>query len=462
MFSPLVLLILTTLVGKTQADVELVLDPTLSEVQWSTFVQPASDLYSKITSQIFWSTNPTQQVASVHENGLIGAILFAHGNHFTLELAPDDFIMVMATAVSRFVNGKNNDQDRFRERLGVRHNTGKQSIQAEVRFGEGDNMDSIIPQFVDQIPPVLNFLTPEFTTTQFSDIITANILTLSSYRAFYTYSSSIMCGVRSIKLKGTFADWVLLEQKYEKLKELFPEMDEWFNDFDSIMESIVETVYFMEVYQGERYEWGLNRQKKFWKGIAAYDANLIICGGPLHSYDGWMVFLDPYDEDGNYAAQRRRGKFTNGLGFVEYENNSTGVVQKGKLYAGFLGQNINNETRTVSPVRAAFGSYSTEASTHQMQIYDTSYDGEMVRITHKYNTLGTSFMVETLVSRVFHRNLEKQAWDVVTQDPHGEKIPIITDYNADKFKEPENECDDCQVDFVEYATTEKGTPCDSC
>jgi hypothetical protein len=96
---------------------------------------------------------------------------------------------------------------------------GKQEIQVR-----GPSLANIIPLFQYEIqkrvktPWLLDWIQPKFSTSTAEDDVTANVLFMGLMQAYFTYTAHVSCGMPSVTLEGTRADWARLHAKLDRLQ----------------------------------------------------------------------------------------------------------------------------------------------------------------------------------------------------------------------------------------------------
>ncbi len=106
---------------------------------------------------------------------------------------------------------------------------------------------------------------------------------MDAMSSYFSYRASITCGIPSIQLEGTVADWEKLERDFEQLAEY--DLEWWVNDLMPILHE------FTQAAKGEE-------DPLFWGKIYDYlHFEGGMCGSPEGTITGWMMKFFPYLND---------------------------------------------------------------------------------------------------------------------------------------------------------------------
>lgn len=151
--------------------------------------------------------------------GLISAIMTAYNNHCNLVISPD---AVWVTILSQFCAYVNGNVEKLRSVI-VAHE-GKKSLELKI-VGKPTTVDypSIINIMLEKIkkniksPELAEWFLPGFSTTTERDRVAAAATAMASLQAYFEYKWHFVCGIPSVTLLGTVADWMLLRKKINRL-----------------------------------------------------------------------------------------------------------------------------------------------------------------------------------------------------------------------------------------------------
>jgi hypothetical protein len=125
-------------------------------------------------------------------------------------------------------------------------------------------------------PSLREWFLPAFTTTTKSDQATASIIMMSAMQKYFSYGCSVCCGLPSVTLLGTKADWQKMLSRLERLKTFGEEPTLWYGLLKPVFTKFVET-----------FDDPTSRNiKNFWQKIAHYSG-----GGSGPSYLSGMFSL---------------------------------------------------------------------------------------------------------------------------------------------------------------------------
>ena len=108
------------------------------------------------------------------------------------------------------------------------------------QFSEAIRANIKTPGFVDTMEA-------NFSTTTPDQMISSQIMTMSSLQKCFAYGFSTMCGIPGVEMKGTLEDWNELLTKTENLKTMLaPVMDEllledWFKKTLNTLTKLIDT-----------------------------------------------------------------------------------------------------------------------------------------------------------------------------------------------------------------------------
>ena len=74
----------------------------------------------------------------------------------------------------------------------------------------------------------------DFTTTTPHQLISSQVMLMSSLQKYFSYSFGTLCGIPGVEMKGTFEDWEKLAEKLQSLEKLLLnvmediELTKWF------------------------------------------------------------------------------------------------------------------------------------------------------------------------------------------------------------------------------------------
>lgn len=195
--------------------------------------------------------------------------------------------------------------------------------------------EKVFPQFTAQIAAHTNrelvkTLTSNFSTTTLASQVASQITIMDAMKPYFNfYMLYISCGIPSITLEGTTADWQKVLHKADNLRKY--NIGWWIDSLEPILHQ------FINASEGKI-------DIAFWKDMFKYHDLKVPCGR-AGTIDGWIVKFFPYDKDG----KRTNLKTLSGSGQLPKEivkvplyyivNSADGSISKTplELWAGFVG-----------------------------------------------------------------------------------------------------------------------------
>lgn len=242
-----------------------------------------SDKKSSITLSTLRDTYPL--------HGLVGAIHLAFQNHLDLSLKPDHFWIVILQTLAKQIA---TNPEKYREIL-VSHKEGKETIIVENDSLTANNessknkeewektMDEMVRIVTSKTEGKLTSVLKsagKFSTTGRAESMAANVAIMQAVEAYFEYEVRTKCGIRSVNLQGTAADWSQLRAAVDALPLESLDLGGWRMPLQEIMLGLEATA----LGRGE----SSMAQVEFWKNIYKYQAS-----SGSDKCTGWLLFLFP-------------------------------------------------------------------------------------------------------------------------------------------------------------------------
>ena len=277
-------------------------------------------------------------------------IVSAYAEHKSVTLSPDMLWLLISQGFARYVNAHSEE---LRPML-VSH-TGKMDLAiesaADLLSGYA-NWPLLVDSFASQIDRytkdgVAQIITSDFTTTSPAERVASQITLMESVKSYFEYIVYyIACGIPTITLKGTPADWQHVLDKTRRLEAYG--LGAWTKSLYPIL------TQFVRAAEG-------NPDQRFWQGIVKKKQVGKLRGGGCSSedptkLDGWLLNFFP-DENGqtltNVPYTKSMPSERVRVGF-EYRilNPVQGTVVSEtpmELWAGFVGAEEDTVTNTLTP-----------------------------------------------------------------------------------------------------------------
>lgn len=231
-------------------------------------------------------------------NGFVHGAIRAYNNHHCLHIRPEDVWFAVLSQFSFYINAH---AEELRGQF-VAHE-GKKELEVEV-FGTrysfdfgmfAKQMGKMIEQNVVD-PELRRWMMPAFTTTTKNDEVTASILLMGATQKYFDFKCCMSCGLPSVTLLGSKADWELILARLEKLKEYGKEPTQFYALLRPVLMRFIQS-----------FDAPLSKDTlDFWQRIAHY-----IPGGSGPSYySGWITAFCFWGQDGKSLYVPRQSSKT--------------------------------------------------------------------------------------------------------------------------------------------------------
>ncbi|KAK4150372.1 hypothetical protein C8A00DRAFT_37044 [Chaetomidium leptoderma] len=139
---------------------------------------------------------------------------------------------------------------------------------------------------------LLDWITPNFSTTTDSDIMTANILMMGLTKSYFKYIGKQVCGLPSVTLLGEQADWEKLLAKLDHLPAFGAEPEAYQARLRPILTRFISSFTAPDAAA----------TRQFWNQIVSGEATHI-CGEPPVYVSGWITGFYYWNDDGRAFAR---------------------------------------------------------------------------------------------------------------------------------------------------------------
>ena len=223
------------------------------------------------------------------EDAFYQTLVRAYAYHRPLVLSPDMIWLLISQSFGEFVN-KNAEQLRSQ----IVSHEGQKEIKVyskhDLLSDKDVDWDDIFNQFEQQLAAntkgdIAKTITADFTTTGRTERIASQITLMNALKQYFKYVVGYMvCGIPSITLQGTVADWEKVLMKTQALEKYG--MGWWITQLEPILEEFVKAA-------------AGHPNSKFWKDIVMQDHPDRLRGGGCNIYekptnlDGWFLKLFP-------------------------------------------------------------------------------------------------------------------------------------------------------------------------
>jgi hypothetical protein len=258
---------------------------------------------------------PASEGIRPSSDSFVSGAIDAWGRHQHLVIRPDEVWFTILVQMNFYM---------IRHAEEVRHlfvnHTGQQEIKVETCCSWHEVLTIFQYEIQERVntPWLLDWIKPGFTTTTESDEMTANVLIMGLMQAFFTYTGGIVCGLPSVTLLGTQADWQKLLVKLDRLADFGAEPAAYANRLRPILRRFVRS--FQEPDSV--------RTRNFWNQIVTAEP-YNLCGAPPYFLSGWIVGFHYWTERGYNQSRGEGGDLV--LDGVKYPR--VGITQLPSSYA---------------------------------------------------------------------------------------------------------------------------------
>lgn len=216
----------------------------------------------------------------------------AFDQHIPFNISPDVFMMIISQEVAQHV--KNNFEQLSLAALFTKTPGEKIKLNVEINnfvYESPDNdwTDGILrfSNLLEKNVPseIINVMRPDLSISNFETDAAHLISFMDAASKFYSYSMSTCCGIPSFRIEGTTKDWQKILTSVGELKNMIPELTNYFGGLESILTPIKNTVETGKVDQ------------KFWSNIYKIGGG---SGGPYSN--GWFNNLYAHEYKMSYKT----------------------------------------------------------------------------------------------------------------------------------------------------------------
>lgn len=303
-----------------------------------------------------------QSMAYMGNDAFFKTLVHAYATHQSVCLSPDMIWLLVCQGFSRYVNAH---AEKLRPLL-VSHE-GKMNLIVETDKPLLSEREAW-PQVIDDMTNIMykhtkediaQTIASEFSTTGVTERIASKITLMDTFKSYFNYIGiNLTCGIPSITLTGTPADWRSVVERTKKLKKYG--LENWVVTLEPILEE------FVRAAEGQP-------NQAFWRGIVKkqrvyklYDPGCSPGGEPT-MLDGWInnFFLDKYGhlpKDVTVATTMPNEMLRVNFLYIELFGTARKPISKYplELWAGFVGADKDTLTNTLSPKIGWFIRYASK------------------------------------------------------------------------------------------------------
>lgn len=225
-------------------------------------------------------------------NGFVFAAIDAYNQHLHLKVRPEDVWSSILSQLSAYIN-KNAEELRT---FFVHHQGQKELKVKSVGNRFTAPIDRMALEMSNMIgeniidPELRDWVMPQFSTTTLTDQVVASVIFMGAMQNYFSYRFELMCGIPSVTLLGTRADWEIIFKRLEKIPRLGEEPTQFYELLKPVVKRFIQTFDVP----------GASEVRDFWHRIADQHS-----GGSGPTYlSGWITAFCFWDVDGNSLRAR--------------------------------------------------------------------------------------------------------------------------------------------------------------
>ncbi|HTF89324.1 MAG TPA: DUF4419 domain-containing protein [Planctomycetota bacterium] len=245
-------------------------------------MEALTKLINAPVEQMWTSDAKLVSCADVHP--LVQAAHDAFYEHRPLVLSPDSVWFCLAQGFAHHVSL---DPERLRRRF-VAHD-GKITLlvaRPDFSLGQSNPWPEMFAEFSDQLATHVgkfrDLVVADFTTTGALERAASEVVLMDTFQGYFQYKARIGCGIPSVTLLGTPADWRSIRERAARFCEF--ELDAWTRVLLPVLDQIV--------LAAEGHD-----DREFWQSFF-HDTN----GSGMGALTGWIHVLFPYLKDSRTGA----------------------------------------------------------------------------------------------------------------------------------------------------------------
>ena len=272
-----------------------------------------------------------------HDMGFFSTILACYNNHWVLRTCADDWWNIIVRNVAQAIDD-NGEKNKVRNFF-VEHE-GKKTITIIVGSLASMDYSWLFDQFSKgihkniKVPGYVEAMEADFSTTKPDQLISSQIMLMSSLQKYFDYAVCAECGIPGIEMKGNWQDWSQLVTKTENLKLMLePIVDElglkpWFESAITTLKKLLST------FEG-------NPDKDWWSHILSWDVTY--GSGEYCCWSGWII---EFMRAGTLGSPKNFQSGTVSVPLKLIDNTCCPPVEdEGQLVAGTIGFTVEEGKR---------------------------------------------------------------------------------------------------------------------
>lgn len=266
--------------GEAMPEVTFPVSPEIELGKPLPTIDAGATLESSLRGRLEARWEPSSSLVNCSEtHPLLSAVYLAFFEHYPLELSPDAVWLTLARGFALHVN---RNAETLRHRF-VRHE-GKETLvvdRPDFLPGQENPWPEAFEAFSDQVATrvgkLRDFVRCDFSTTTATELAASELMVMETFKAYFEYELRAGCGIPSITLTGTVADWRSIRNRASLFAEFG--LDAWCRALDPIL------AQFVAAAEGRA-------DTHFWRSLFRFNSG----SGPS-VMTGWINVLFPYHKD---------------------------------------------------------------------------------------------------------------------------------------------------------------------
>lgn len=220
------------------------------------------------------------------QHGFVMTAVEAYSDHLHLIIRPEDVWFAILTQLSFYINEHAEElRGSFVSHEGQKELKIRETWSCKpIDFGNlATRMGGLIEEnLVD--PTIRQWVQPSFTTTTAQDVTVASVIMMGAFKKYFSYTFHICCGLPSVTLLGEKKDWIDIQGRLDRIKDLGEEPAQWYKLLVPVLNHLVQSFDAPAAPD----------IRDFWQKIAHHSG-----GGSGPSYlSGWITAFCFWDNDG--------------------------------------------------------------------------------------------------------------------------------------------------------------------
>lgn len=311
---------------------------SLSQGEFTSYFKSESQKHGIFPKKIFFSYSDSTKpfVKDYSDPSFFSMVGLAYAKHYSLEINPDDIWLLLLDGIR--IHAKVNHEKLKNRFVGKEIDTNIVIVDNSLSLESTElQWNNVIVNLFDELQKRIpketgTLLDTRFSTTSSTDYNVSRTMVLSIASEYYSYEVHTLCGIPSIKINGTKADWNLLKEQFNQLAQKL-EMTWWSNNVNPILDE------FIRAFDN-------NTNIEFWKGIYKY-TEAKGCGD-VSTFNGWVSKFIPYTEKHNKYTQRTFwnedipiDEIPKGINSFDIKWHYLDMIIPLKLFTGFVGTQVD-------------------------------------------------------------------------------------------------------------------------